>query len=124
MLFIWFLTTLCCVVISQCNLLAFDSNSTNVNEKIGFDKGNVTMSTKMPDFFSFGPLPNRTKEITLIYTLTFGGYFQIGSPATETIRIALKRLSEMPNWLAGYNLRFERIEDLNLEEIAIPSLLT
>ena len=89
----------------------------------GGGNGVVTMASEMPEFVSAGPMPNRTKEITISYTLTWGGYFQIGSPATETIRLALNRLSKMPNWLPGYNLRFELIEDLNANEVAIPSLV-
>ena len=70
----------------------------------------VTMASEMPDFISIEPMPNRAKEITIIYTLTFEGYYQVRVRGTETIRIALNRLSKMPNWLPGYNLRFELID--------------
>ena len=116
-------TLLSWVLCSQCHLLAIGTNNSSVEEEV-FEKEIVTMASEMPDFVSLKPTPNRSKEITLICSLTFYGFFQIGTPATETIRIALKQLSMMPNWLPGYNLRFELIEDSNSDEVAIPGFLT
>ena len=116
------------VVMTHCQLLAID-NSTNATLEAtvigggGNGKEIVTMASEMPQFVSAGPMPNRTKEITIINTLTFTGYFQVGSRATETIRIALKRLSSIPNWLPGYSLRFEMIDDASDDAIAIPELV-
>ena len=113
MLFAKLLILLNCVVFLESHLF----NSSN-------EKKVVTMESEMPDFVSIEPTPNRNKEITVLFTFTFGGFFQVRTPATETIRIVLQRLSKMPNWLPGYNLRFELIEDGNVDEIAIPGLLT
>ena len=117
------------ILLTHCQLLTIE-NSTNATLEAAFagDGGGggkeiVTMASEMPDFVSAGPMENRTKEITIIYTLTFGGHYQVRSPATETIRLALKRLSKMPNWLPGYKLRLELIEDLNSDDVAIPLLV-
>ena len=119
-MFVKFLTLLHCVGFLESHLF----NSSNGEAAVEVEKEVVSMASEMPDFVSSEPMPNRSKEITLIYTLRFYGFFPIGSPATETVRIALKRLSSMPNWLPGYNLRFEMIENFNSDEIAIPALLT
>ena len=78
----------------------------------------------MPQYGSVRPTPNRTKEITVIYTLTFSGFEGDGPPGVESVRIALNRLSSMPNWLPGYNLRFEMIDDVSNDSIVIPELLS
>ena len=110
-------------MLTHCQLLAIDY-STNATLETAVGGGIVTMASEMPKFVSVGPTPNRTKEITVIYTLTFSGFEGDGPPGVESVRIALNRLSSMQNWLPGYNLRFELIDDVSNDSIVIPELLS
>ena len=66
----------------------------------------------------------RNKTIRIISTVTiFSDYFYIGPPGIEAIRFALNKLSLQPDWLPGYNLEWEIIDDHCLDEGAIIPLI-
>ena len=85
----------------------------------------ITMASPMPAFVSASEsIGLRNKTIRIITTVTYDdGYYNVGAAGTEAIRLALNRLALQRDWLPGYNLEWEMVEDLCSDEEPIKSLL-
>ena len=85
----------------------------------------ITMSSPMPNFVTATESTGvRNKTIRIITTITYDNdYFPIGSLGTEATRLALNKLALQPDWLPGYNVELEMIDDYCLDEGAIHPLI-
>ena len=98
-------------------------NSSNQTQFANETAPTLTMLSDMPNFITVDS-PGRSKEITVISTITFASdLFPIGSPGPEAVRLALERLMDLPDFLPEYKIRFELMDDLCLDEWAIHPLI-
>ena len=85
----------------------------------------TAFSNELPKFISADEsIGDRNQTIRVITTITFGNkYFDLFFLGIEATRLALNQLSLQPNWLPGYKLELEMIDDLCRDSQALNPLM-
>ena len=71
----------------------------------------VNMSSPIDEFLVGTNAKERNKSITLLASMNYGGYISFGPICSKTVETVLETISNNSDWLPGYNLSIELVDD-------------
>ena len=113
-----------------CSELSKNSDLPWVFHQSSAHDNNVHLDEPMPPFVVSRHFDttgyNRSKIITILVSTTYSGEMPVGSIATKAMELALDRLHLQENWLPGYNVVLEVVDDQcidsNTINLVVPKL--